>query len=156
MVTSDRIAVMNAGRIEQVDDPYTLYSRPKTRFVAGFIGRTNFLEGRRENGGVAFDGFGIDLGRFDADIGIHGADVLFSVRPQSLTVHAERPNGGAERCVVEGKVVERAYLGEHWDYLIAPANSGLKLRVSTTPVSVYGVGQPVWVEFDPKQMAVIT
>ena len=45
MVTSDRIAVMNQGRIEQVDDPHTLYTRPKTRFVAGFIGRTNFIEG---------------------------------------------------------------------------------------------------------------
>ena len=46
MVTSDRIAVMNHGRIEQVDDPHALYNRPKTRFVAGFIGRTNFIEGK--------------------------------------------------------------------------------------------------------------
>src|SRR6202163_2267343 len=42
MVTSERIAVMNQGRIEQVDDPHTLYTKPRTRFVAGFIGRTNF------------------------------------------------------------------------------------------------------------------
>ena len=41
MATSDRIAVMNAGRIEQVDAPHMLYTRPRTRFVAGFIGRTN-------------------------------------------------------------------------------------------------------------------
>ena len=47
MVTSDRVAVMNKGRIEQVDVPYMVYSRPKTRFVAGFIGRTNFIEARR-------------------------------------------------------------------------------------------------------------
>ena len=46
--TSDRIAVMNQGRIEQVDDPHTLYNRPKTRFVAGFIGRTNFIEGHQQ------------------------------------------------------------------------------------------------------------
>ena len=45
MVTSDRIAVMNHGRIEQVDHPRALYNKPKTRFVAGFIGRTNFIEG---------------------------------------------------------------------------------------------------------------
>src|ERR1700720_1639084 len=45
MVTSDRIVVMNQGRVEQVDDPFALYNRPRTRFVAGFIGRTNFLEG---------------------------------------------------------------------------------------------------------------
>src|SRR5213075_1960351 len=46
MVTSDRIAVMNGGRVEQIDAPRALYARPKTRFVAGFIGRTNFLEGK--------------------------------------------------------------------------------------------------------------
>src|SRR5207248_11368194 len=45
MVTADRIAVMNLGRIEQVADPHTLYNKPKTRFVAGFLGRTNFIEG---------------------------------------------------------------------------------------------------------------
>src|SRR6202000_3072701 len=44
MATSDRIAVMNLGRIEQIADPFTLYNHPKTRFVAGFIGRSNFLE----------------------------------------------------------------------------------------------------------------
>ena len=57
MVTSDRIAVMNQGRIEQIDDPHTLYNRPKTRFVAGFIGRTNFMEGKSNGGGVAFGSF---------------------------------------------------------------------------------------------------
>ncbi len=41
MVTSDRIAVMNQGRVEQVDEPRALYGRPRTRFVTGFIGRTN-------------------------------------------------------------------------------------------------------------------
>src|SRR5579864_85067 len=57
MVASDRIAVMNEGRIEQVDDPHTLYTKPKTRFVAGFIGRTNFLDGKCVGAEIAFDGF---------------------------------------------------------------------------------------------------
>jgi iron(III) transport system ATP-binding protein len=48
MVISDRIVVMNHGRIEQVDDPVSMYNRPLTRFVAGFIGRTNFLVGALE------------------------------------------------------------------------------------------------------------
>src|SRR5467141_3896414 len=45
MVASDRIAVMNAGRVEQVASPYEVYERPTTQFVAAFIGRTNTLEG---------------------------------------------------------------------------------------------------------------
>ena len=53
MVTSDRIVVMNKGRIEQIDAPHVLYARPKSRFVAGFIGRTNFLEGSRQGSDVA-------------------------------------------------------------------------------------------------------
>ena len=57
MVTSDRIVVMNRGRIEQVDDPVSLYNRPRTRFVAGFIGRTNFLDGTVEGGMIRFPGF---------------------------------------------------------------------------------------------------
>ena len=57
MVTSDRIVVMNHGHIEQTDDPVSLYNRPKTRFVAGFIGRTNFLDGRVEGDQIVFDGF---------------------------------------------------------------------------------------------------
>jgi len=59
MVTSDRIAVMNQGRVEQVDDPHTLYNKPKTRFVAGFIGRTNFIEGTSSNGEIAFGPFAL-------------------------------------------------------------------------------------------------
>jgi energy-coupling factor transporter ATP-binding protein EcfA2 len=56
MVTSDRIVVMNKGRIEQIDAPHALYGRPKSRFVAGFIGRTNFIEGDSRNGEIAFGG----------------------------------------------------------------------------------------------------
>jgi iron(III) transport system ATP-binding protein len=64
MVTSDRIVVMNKGRMEQVDAPHVLYGKPKSRFVAGFIGRTNFVE---RDGGV------------------------YSLRPQSIGLSAARP-----------------------------------------------------------------
>jgi iron(III) transport system ATP-binding protein len=69
MVTSDRIVVMNKGRIEQIDAPQVLYARPKSRFVAGFIGRTNFVEGKRQGGDVRFDGFAAPAGRLEASDG---------------------------------------------------------------------------------------
>src|ERR1700727_1753522 len=62
MVTSDRIVVMNHGRIEQVDDPVSLYNHPRTRFVAGFIGRTNFLDGTVNGGMIEFPGFTVPAG----------------------------------------------------------------------------------------------
>src|SRR3546814_13803676 len=88
MVTSDRIAVMNAGRIEQIDDPVSLYNRPRTRFVAGFIGRTNFVDARREADAVAFDGFAVPAARLPGELGGHRGALTFSVRPQNLAPHA--------------------------------------------------------------------
>ena len=82
MVTSDRIAVMNQGRIEQVDDPHTLYNRPKTRFVAGFIGRTNFIEGELQRREVAFGPFAVPLAALEGAPA--SGKVTFSVRPQSM------------------------------------------------------------------------
>jgi len=82
MVTSDRIAVMNQGHIEQADDPRALYARPRTRFVAGFIGRTNVLEGEVRDSDVVFDHFAIALAAFEKPDALRGR-VAFSLRPQS-------------------------------------------------------------------------
>jgi ABC-type Fe3+/spermidine/putrescine transport system ATPase subunit len=83
MVTSDRIAVMNQGRVEQIDVPYALYGRPRTRFVAGFIGRTNFLAGRCDAEAVHFAGFSIPRQALQSQ-GPLPAEVLVSIRPQSI------------------------------------------------------------------------
>jgi iron(III) transport system ATP-binding protein len=155
MVTSDRIAVMNQGRIEQIDGPYALYNRPRTRFVAGFIGRTNFVDGACEGEQVLFDRFALPRGRFeDGGRGL-GRTLLFSVRPQSIVLHraSAAPTDGG--CFVSGEVVERAYLGESWDYVVAPTDSALRLKVATPPVHIFAVGEKVWLEFDPSQMAPI-
>jgi iron(III) transport system ATP-binding protein len=155
MVTSDRIAVMNAGRIEQADDPYMLYNKPRTRFVAGFIGRTNFLEGRRERDGVVFDGFALQSDAFAGAPGDGAGPVTLSVRPQSMKLHGNAPSDAGRRCLIQAKVVERAYLGEHWDYGVMPEGSGTQLRVTALPIEVHDIGAAVWVEFDPAQVAVI-
>ena len=113
MVTSDRIVVMNQGRIEQVDDPVTLYTRPKTRFVAGFVGRTNFLDGTTEGDQVDFGGFALPGGM----LGALPARVALSVRPQAIKLHRARGETGAAWWI-KGCIVERAYLGDHWEYVV--------------------------------------
>jgi iron(III) transport system ATP-binding protein len=125
MVTSDRIAVMNLGRIEQVADPHTLYNSPKTRFVAGFIGRTNFIEGTAGNGRI-----GIRLVRSAVAGGSPASGkVTVSVRPQSMRLsRAQSANGQPQVAVT---IAERAYLGEFWDYVVAPSNGAMRLRVTT-------------------------
>jgi len=121
MVTSDRIVVMNKGRIEQIDPPHILYGRPKSRFVAGFIGRTNFVE---RDGGV------------------------YSLRPQAIGLSAAKPAAHG----VEAEIVDRAYLGEHWDYQVKPLGEAKPLRVSTGPDAIYEMNQRVWLEIDPATM----
>jgi iron(III) transport system ATP-binding protein len=154
MVTSDRIAVMNLGRLEQIDAPHALYTRPKTRFVAGFIGRTNFLEGRVAGDRIAFDHFDMPRAAFQADgLGASGT-VVFSVRPHSISLHREA--GEADRHIkVQARLLERAYLGEYWDYIVSPAGSDIRLKVAATPAQVFEVGETLWLKIDPQQMAPI-
>ncbi len=95
MVTSDRIVVMNKGRIEQIDAPHVLYARPKSRFVAGFIGRTNFLEGTRRGGDVGFDGFAAAANRLEGANGTGG--LLYSLRPQAIGLATSESQRGEPR-----------------------------------------------------------
>ncbi len=151
MVTSDRIAVMNKGRVEQIDAPFELYANPKTRFVAGFIGRTNFLTGRSRDGVVDFGGFSLPTQALR-----HGgslpAEVLVSVRPQSVSLHRDSAAAAGDRCCIEGRVQRRAYLGESWDYHITIAGSAEPLRVSARPNDVFEVDQQVFAHIDPSQI----
>jgi iron(III) transport system ATP-binding protein len=155
MATSDRIAVMNAGRVEQVDAPHLLYTRPRTRFVAGFIGRTNLLPARVENGEIGFDGFGLKVASTEAGMDGGARPVLLSVRPQSIGLHRARPNGPDGRPAVPGTVAQRVFLGETWDYVVQPDGSGARLRVTAPPLQVHEVGEAVWIDFDPRQIAVV-
>jgi len=152
MVTSDRIAVMNEGRVEQVDGPRALYARPRTRFVAGFIGRTNFLDGEVRDSEVVFDGFAMRLDQFIEPAALSGR-VSFSLRPQSIHLLGEPPRGSTGMRVIPGRVVQRAYLGEHWDYVVRPGDSALALRVTARPHEVFEADARVWLEVDPRQMA---
>jgi iron(III) transport system ATP-binding protein len=155
MVTSDRIAVMNAGRIEQIDAPYVLYTKPKTRFVAGFIGRTNLLAGACNGTMVAFDRFALPRGMFEDGGRALAAETLFSVRPQSISLHHAPAEARERACMVEARLLQRTFLGETWDYVVSPAESGLRLKVAAPPFQVFDVGETVWLEFDPLQMAAI-
>ena len=152
MVTSDRIAVMNQGRIEQVDEPHALYTRPKTRFVAGFIGRTNFVEGTADGSDIVFDHFAVPKAAV-ADAASLSGKVTFSVRPQSLSLARAPTNGGPN---VEVKVVERAYLGEFWDYVVVPVGGTMRLKVTTPPLAVHEVGETAWLGIDPRQITPIS
>jgi len=148
MVTSDRIVVMNKGKIEQIDAPHVLYGRPKSRFVAGFIGRTNFVEGSLQGSEVRFDGFGAPASALEGATGSGG--LLYSLRPQAIGLSAQKPAGGG--LSFEAEIVDRSYLGEYWDYQVRPLAGSKPLRVSTAPTAVFEAGSRVWLEIAPSAM----
>ena len=91
MSMGDRIAVMNAGRIEQVAPPEEIYHEPDSLFVADFIGSPaiNFFEGRFDGDRVEFDAFSKDLPDSVADElrdGLPGEDVVIGIRPEDMGV----------------------------------------------------------------------
>lgn len=90
----------------------------------------------------------------DAPEGGARRQVLLSVRPQGIAIHRQPPPSAAERRpVLPGRIAERVFLGETWDYVVQPRESGLRLRVAAPPLQVHEVGEAVWLGFDPRQMA---
>ncbi|GLW98065.1 polyamine ABC transporter ATP-binding protein [Microtetraspora sp. NBRC 16547] len=80
MSLADRIAVMQGGKVEQVDAPVELYDRPRTPFVAGFIGANNIFSGRVTENGLDVEG----LGLLPAPKGVDGDSALLVVRPENI------------------------------------------------------------------------
>ena len=117
---SDRIAVMEKGRVLQVADPKTLYEAPATRGVADFIGTMNFFEGHmtgviRGTATVetqALNRLNVTL-RPDATFGT-GARVLVAIRPERLSLSREPPEGWS----VPGRLIAAAYLGDRSQFQV--------------------------------------
>ena len=126
LTMSDRIAVMNAGVIEQLGSPREIYERPATRFVAGFIGTSNIVDGHveRAEGGLAqltyttHDRVVVPVG---ARVGA-GDRIEVSVRPEKIDLHRALPpvaaTGGS---VLSGTVTEVVYHGTSTNYTVATA-----------------------------------
>jgi spermidine/putrescine ABC transporter ATP-binding subunit len=162
LVLSDRIAVMNKGQIEQLDTAVEIYERPKTHFVADFLGFTNFipgvLEGHRDDE-VRVRGpeglFTVSVPEsFDRTAGRH---VLVAVRPEKVQVSRRLPAGSAN--LTGGTVDEVIYLGTGVKLLVKLAQGALVTAVVPTPLpeGVAGVarGDAVDVAFSPAQAVVL-
>jgi iron(III) transport system ATP-binding protein len=119
MALSDRIVVMESGRVQQVAEPFEIYARPATRFVADFIGRVNFLEGRLAAAGpntatVEVRGHRLEVPLRQPDVR-PGEPVTLVVRPETIRV-AESPAGGAGGFA--GRIRRAVYLGSSVEYEI--------------------------------------
>lgn len=106
---SDRIAVMRAGRIEQLDAPSRIYAAPASAYVASFIGQQNFLQGTVTADGAAIDtAVGVIAGTWGADAVPAGDPAVAAIRPEFIRLD----RAGTAGTGVDGRVLSVSYLGE--------------------------------------------
>lgn len=118
MAVSDKIAVLNQGKLEQVGTPAQLYESPKSSFVAAFIGDTNFLDGivsekvQRDYSQLIIEDFPPALCFNDKQLRV-GEMVHVSLRPEKIMISKDRPEAHPLRNSVQGKVEDVIYQGDH-------------------------------------------
>ncbi|HMI80832.1 MAG TPA: ABC transporter ATP-binding protein [Solirubrobacterales bacterium] len=135
---ADLVAVVNEGRVEQADTPEAVYSRPASRWVAGFLGEIEVLPGKAVNGTIE-----CELGQLPNHEGLSGeVDVL--VRPESLAIATIEP---ADRRGQKATVVSRSFYGH--DQLVElelPSGSTVKVRRLGFPAWHPGDHVRIWIE----------
>jgi spermidine/putrescine transport system ATP-binding protein len=163
LTMSDRLVVMNAGRIEQLGNPRELYEHPATRFVANFIGTSNVLTGRLERRGDtwALAGLGPDERVLVADAGQAqpGQEVELAVRPEKVVLRAEQDPPPSGQCALRGRVTEIVYLGTSTQYRTVTdggqAVAVYRQNTSATPGADVLTGQVGWLEWPPEHSFVL-
>ncbi len=162
LTMSDRIAVMDAGRILQLGPPAEIYERPRNRFVADFIGQTNVLEGRLLGtcgtiADVELPGSGVIRARIMGGTAPAGT-VTVAVRPEKVAFADDVADGAASWNVLTGELADVIYLGTHTKYVVRLLH-GATLAVHRQN-GVLGeverrVGDPARVVFDPEAATVL-
>jgi spermidine/putrescine transport system ATP-binding protein len=163
MTMSDRIAVMNRGRYEQLGDPESLYERPTSRFVAGFLGVSNLLPAK-----VAGTADGYVVAQLDDDARVRVPSGLIDgheaievgVRPEKIRMHKadeDVPSGANE---LQGTVIDASYVGVSTSYVVQ-SRAGARLTVyeqnveRTSHGSLHRPGETVRLSWSPDHTFVV-
>ncbi|MEY2582215.1 MAG: spermidine/putrescine transport system ATP-binding protein [Ilumatobacteraceae bacterium] len=150
MSMSNRIAIMLEGHVEQLGDPETVYERPVSAFVAGFIGRNNFWRGVATGGGMtAEDGtvFVCDRPEERVESGQHA---LSAVRPESFTLSATDP--GVNVNVLSGKVAGVSHFGDTLQYVVRTPSRDVIVLLPRQKAPNLHPGDAVWCQWSPKDV----
>ncbi|MEI9477959.1 MAG: ABC transporter ATP-binding protein [Deltaproteobacteria bacterium] len=153
MTLSDRIVVMNQGEIEQIGTPEAIYARPRTKFVADFIGKqTNFLTGKV---------VGISDGRQEVEFWnrtfpFKGYDHLKKGDAVTLVIRPEMIDLSSEEGICNGEVTLVTYLGSEVNYEVNANNQVFAVQVSNPlKTGVFRAGDRVCLNFDLKNIYLI-
>ncbi|NYF27448.1 MULTISPECIES: ABC transporter ATP-binding protein [unclassified Microbacterium] len=142
---SDRIAVMRAGRIEQLDAPDAIYAEPASAYVASFIGQQNFVHGTVRADGEAVDtAIGVIAGRWGGEHVAAGQPAVAAIRPEYIRL--EQGEGGG----VPGRVIGVSHLGETLQVAVRVGEDATFLSRMPAPTAPrVGVDDAVRCVWDP-------
>ena len=147
MTTADLIAVMNGGKIEQLGAPDEIYDRPRSEFVARFIGASNIVRGKaldRNHVSVA----GVPLACVGADL-TAGAEIAISIRQHEARLSTTPPAGASDN-MLPATVTRNVFLGNSRDYMVE-LGDGTQFRAVTPPQDSIPQGAKVWVHLPPER-----
>jgi spermidine/putrescine ABC transporter ATP-binding subunit len=155
MTMSDRIAVMNLGKLEQLGTPREIYRSPRTRFIADFIGKINLLPGRisgRDQNRLIVE---TAVGRHYATASKFGANatVTLGIRPEHVALVAPDVPPGMNR--LEGRIVSQTYSGNLL-YVVVSVNDGIEILMEAKPNCAMGdIGSSVTIGWNPEESIVL-
>ncbi|MDB5764170.1 MAG: putative transporter ATP-binding protein [Herminiimonas sp.] len=152
LALSHEIAVMSAGHIVQIGSPRDIYERPRNKFVADFVGLTNFLDATVEAAETTTEG-GYRVNSTIGQMSVtsfeqfgKGDAVLISVRPEDVELYEQRPEGVN---VIAAKVDFKVFLGEYMDYQVKVGDHQVLARVH--PSFKASVGDTVYLRMNPEK-----
>jgi spermidine/putrescine transport system ATP-binding protein len=155
---SDRVCIMREGRIVQIGAPRELYDDPVNRYVADFVGKSNFFEGEALPGGLRLKTG--DVARARA-IRVSSGKAVLSVRPEAIAIAASRRNlpAAATDIKLPVRVLNSIFLGEHSEYRVVHERLGeftvLSPRQLGQADTAFAIGDDVWVGWGPEAALVL-
>ena len=160
MVTSDRIVVLNKGRMVQVGTPADIFDQPQTRFVAEFIGKTNILSGRLEGSKAVSLAPDFRIAVANGSFPASTREVAVCIRPHNIFLTADESEAhtmvGAGFNLFSGVLERRVYFGDAVDYTVALGLPALSLRVVTSPSRQFNKGQRVFALVHPDHCVLVS
>jgi iron(III) transport system ATP-binding protein len=160
MATSDRIAVLNKGKMIQVGTSAEIFDHPKTRFVAEFVGKTNILPGRLGPAGTVSFGEDRQIRVAGNGLSVSRGEAFVCVRPHNITLTVDEVKARElERQGLNlfiGTVARGIYFGDVIDYTIDIAPQSQTLRVVAPPSERYPKGQKVFALAHPDHCVVVS
>ena len=163
---SDRICIMREGKIIQSGSPRELYDEPINRYVADFVGKTNFINGEVIDSSASGVSIKSQSGQVLEGVQPNGAPPLargsmasVAVRPEMISIAAANESGSNTDITINGKVMNRIFLGEHSEYLVATEGYGDVMVLS--PKSLESInksftpGDSVSISWQPEAVLVL-